>query len=300
MPSVRHGGKNSKSKAAKFLMLGVVLCALLTVELLFDVFEIAMGKVLLFTNPVRPKIGRLWEEDLKEQEGIEQLGATAEMEGKEARRPLRSLEDLQAVLSIRSSMTMTREEFKEFYKSIPIMQAKQMLDPLDLIALDRSAEWRTTQLSFTGNQLVMYFLDGYDQPIEQSHFVIANRERQLEEDGESSLDENSKFKDRIISAALFYQAFDRLPRSFRLQIVNDPYKLVRWGAGLRRVAISRSVEEDGVQVVFEVSDNAGLQHYNMFASPIAIEYLLNEIKKIDDAPELELPEERYESDEKDY
>jgi hypothetical protein len=299
MLSARRKENKRKSKFIKIIMIFGVLMVLAAAEIVFDVFEIVIGKLLLFSNPVRPQIGRLWEEDKKEQIGIEQLDANVELENNTTTQPLRSLEDLQAVLSIRSSMNMTRAEFKEFYKSIPIRQAKQMLDPLDLIALDRSVEWRTTQLSFSGDQLVLYFLDGYEQPIKQTHFTIEDSAQRVEDSGESSLDQNENFENRIISAAAFFQAFDQLPRSFRLQIVNDPYKLVRWGAGLKRVGISRIIDDDGVEMIFEVSDKTGLKHYSMFASRIAIEYLVNELKNIDDAPEIQMPVREYESDEKD-
>lgn len=289
MPVVPRSRKQKKSKLTRLAVVFSVVIVLFLAELFFDFFEITIGRVLLITNPIRPQVGRLWEEDQKEQKGIEELGANSATSEEVAGGPLQSLDDLQAILSIRSSLSMTREEFKEFYKSIPIKQARQLLDPLDLIALDRALDWQTTQLSLSGNQLVAYFLDGYEQPIKQTHFIIGDNGETANEQDEISLDQDETFENRVVSAANFYQAFDKLPRSFRLQIVNDPYKLVRWGASLREVGISRFVEDDGVEVVFVVAGDAGLQRHSMFASPIAIEYLLKEINEISDAPKLTLP-----------
>jgi len=289
MPVASRSHKQKKPKLPRFVFVLAVLLIFLMAELFFDLFEITIGKLLLMTNPIRPHVGRLWEEDQKEQKGIEALDANSGMSEEVAKQPLRSLDDLQAVLSIRSSLSMTREEFKEFYKSIPIKQAKRLLDPLDLIALDRAQDWQTTQLSLSANQLVVYFLDGYEQPIKQTHFVINDNKKNASERGEGSLEQNEAFENRVVSATHFYQAFDKLPRSFRLQIVNDPYKLVRWGASLKEVGISRYVEDEGVQVIFVVAGDAGLQHNSMFASPIAIEYLLKEINDSSDAPRLKLP-----------
>jgi len=289
MPVALRTQNQKRPNLTRWVVVLFVLLVLLMAELFFDLFEITIGKVLLLTNPIRPHVGRLWEEDQKEQKGIEELGANAETSKPVAGQPLRSLDELQALLSIRSSMSMTREEFKEFYKSIPIKQAKQLLDPLDLIALDRAQDWQTTQLSLSGNQLVVYFLDGYEQPIKQTHFVIDGNKENTKQNAPGSLEQDEAFENRIISAAQFYQAFDKLPRSFRLQVVNDPYKLVRWGASLKEVGISRFIEDEGVQVVFIVAGDAGLHYNSMFASPIAIEYLLKEINDISDAPQLKLP-----------
>ncbi len=290
--------KKSEPKT-RIAVIAVALFVFLLAEIFFDVVEIAVGRLLLLTNPIRPRVGRLWEEDQKEQTGIEELNAATETGQDVSAQPLRSLEDLQAVLSIRNSMSMTREEFKEFYKSIPIKQAKQILDPLDFIELDRTADWRNTQLSLSGNQLVIYFLDGYDEPIKQVHFAIDAGAEVVEEAGQSSLDQSEKFKGRVVAADVFFQAFDQLPRSFRLQIINDPYKLVQWGASLVRVGISLFIDDDGVEIIFEVKDETGVKHYSMYASEIAVEYLINELNAIEGAPKLQMPVRRNEQTEKD-
>ncbi len=295
----RSEHKTSESKTTRNVIIIAAALVFISAEVFFDVVEIGVGRLLLLTNPLRPRVGRLWEEDQKEQTGIEELNSASAPVQDAAGRPLRSLEDLQAVLSIRSSMSMSRDEFKDFYKSIPIKQAKKMIDPLDLIELDRTADWRTTQLSLSGNQLVIYFLDGYEEPIKQVHFAIDDGAEVVEKVGQSTLDKSEKFKGRVIPANVFFQAFDQLPRSFRLQIINDPYKLVQWGSSLSRVGISLFVEDEGVEIIFQVRDETGVKHYSMYASEIAVEYLINEINAIKEAPTLQAPVRRNEQTEKD-
>jgi len=297
MRFIKRKERKNRSGRTGFYITIAVLLALAAAEFLFDIFEIGLGRLLYLTNPIRPQVGRLWEEDLKEQQGLEQLDATMDMEQTATREPLQNLDELRALLSIRRSMRMTRNEFVEFYKLLPVKQAKQLLDPLDLIELDRSSEWRSTQISLAGDQLVLYFLDGYDKPLKQTHFVIEESQG-VNENGKSLLDHNARFAQRILSAAVFFRAFDQLPRSLRLQIVNDPYHLVRWGADLKRVGISRWIEEEGVEMAFEVADGAGLNIYTMFASPIAVEYLVNELRNVENAPELEMPVREKNADEK--
>jgi len=288
--------KNSLTNKNKLLRFGIILSILLLLfaaELVFDIFEIAMGKILLFTNPIRPQTGRLWVEDHKEQKGIEELNANVEpQQSRTVNQPVQSLDDLQAILSMRNSLNMDKDTFKEFYRSIPVRQAKEIMDPLDLIELDRNDEWQTIQISLSGNQLVFYFLDGYERPLKESHFYVNGENKSDQQFTLSNLRTDERFLGRFVPAKVFYQAFDQLPRTYRLQIVNDPYKLVQWGSSLQRVGISSVVERDGVQIVFEVVDDMGPNLQSMRASEIAVEYLIKEINQMNGAPQLQVPERR--------
>lgn len=286
----------------KMIIFLAVLAAIIIAESVFDIFEIAVGRLLLLSNTLRPQTGRLWDEDHKEKLGIDELESLADKPEADAplQQSLRSVEELEAVLSTRSSLSMNRDEFKTFYTALPINQAKKVLDPLNLLELDRNAEWQRAQLSLVGDQLVVYFLDGYDQSIQESHVMLHGPDEGAELSSDANLDGMEVFRDRIISAAVFYQAFDRLERSYRLQIVNDPYKLVQWGNSLQRVAISPVISGDGVEFVFEVKTENGVVLQSMFASEIAAGYLIQEINAIADSPQLKAPEKKDEDDKKDH
>jgi len=291
-----------KRRWKKTIIFLAVLAAIIIAESVFDIFEIAGGRLLLLTNPLRPQTGRLWDEDHKEKLGIDELESLAGKPevNEPLQQPLRSVEELEAVLSMRSSLSMNRDEFKTFYTALPIHQAKKVLDPLNLLELDRNAEWQRTQLSLVGDQLVVYFLDGYDKPIQESHVQLHDSDELAELSSDVILNDMEAFRDRIVPAAVFYQAFDRLERSYRLQIVNDPYKLVQWGNSLQRVAISPFISDDGVEIVFEVRTENGVVLQSMNASEIAAGYLIQEINSIADSPQLKAQEKKDEDDKNDH
>ncbi len=269
----------------------LIIVIFLVAEIFFDIFEIAVGRFLLWTNPIRPKTGRLWEEEEKDQSGsltVNEIEKTPEQENQQ---PIRRVDDLLAALSMRDSYTMTIEEFTMFYKSIPIHHSKTLLDPLEFIRLDRNPDWQSVRFSRTDDQIVIDFLDGYDNLLYEN---IIRRQALESEDGAPSsvLAEKDEFEGRVVSALTFFDAFENLSRAYQLQIVNDPYKLVQWGKSLQQVGISPYVREQGVKIVFKVDANGETKVYEMYASEIAIGYLIKEINKNKDISPLDLPVEK--------
>lgn len=291
----RHDGKGRRRKVILYLVSAALIIA---AEAAFDVLEIGVGRLLLLSNPLRPQTGRLWDEDHKEKMGIDELAAIPENSAETVSAPpIRTMEELQLVLATRGTLNMNREEFKNFYIALPVKQAKRVFDPLSLLELFRNPEWRRVQLSQNGDQLVIYFLDGYDNPLQESHLSLQPQETEAEGTfADETLDQKRDFSDRIVEADVFMQAFDRLDRSMRLQIVNDPYKLVQWGNSLQRVGIAPSVTDEGVEFVFEVKTTSGTALYAMHASEIAAAYLIAEINSLIDSPKLKPPVRQDEED----
>ncbi len=93
----------------------------------------------------------------------------------------------------------------------------------------------------------------------------------------SDLDQIPQYKSRIFSADIFYEAFEKLSKQYKLQIVNDPYRLVQWGDNLQRVGISSFVEEGTVKIAFEVRVGSRSQIYELNSSEIAAGYLIDKI-----------------------
>jgi hypothetical protein len=289
-------------KSTKVVVSISVIVLLIVAEILFDIFEIGIGRLFWLTNPIRPQTGRLWEEDHKEQLGLNELDSAVvqdEPEPLNVDQELENLQDLEALLSIRQSM-MNREEFNEFYKMLPKNQSRQILDPLDLFALNRGAEWHKTQLSLSGDQLIFYFLDGYEKPIQETHVSLRPEEALASAFSSSELQQLDKFRGRFVPADVFYQAFDRLPRAYQLQIVNDPYKLVQWEDSLQRVGLSPYLEANGVEIVFEIKEEPRTRYQSMYASEMAIAYLIRELNAVEGAPKLQPPIVRETHAEKDY
>jgi hypothetical protein len=291
----------SRLNLKKWLITGAVLLLLLVAEVLFDIFEIGFGRLLWLTNPIRPQTGRLWDEDRKEQVGLSELDSaqTHALPLETTNPSIQNLKDMEALLSIRRSLSMNRDEFNDFYKSIPQGQSRKILDPLDLFTLNRGTDWHKTQMSLSGNQLVFYFLDGYEKPIQESH-VSLQQDEDFQAVSLSELEQDERFRGRLVPADVFFQAFDQLPRSYQLQIVNDPYKLVQWESSLQRVGLSLFIEPNGVELVFEIQGEDRPRRQSMYASEMAVGYLIREINSVDGAPRLQTPINRDRDAEENY
>lgn len=282
-----------KSKKRRIVWI-VVAVLLIAGEAAFDIFEIAVGRFLLLTNPLRPQSGRLWEEDLKEQEGLSALEEVIEKSSREEipREPIRNLEDLQNALNAFGRVSMSKEEFLQFYRTLPANHAKQLADPLLILELDRGGEWRRTQFSASDGQIALHFLDGYDSLLRECHSTLDQRAEETPQFEERL--ESFAYKGRIVSADLFLRAFNNLDRSLQLQIINDPIKLVQWGDDLQRVGIAPEVDEEGVELAFEIKSGEGVVVQSLHASELAVAYLLQEINSLDKSIDIKPPVKRHE------
>ncbi len=284
---------NKKSPQTKFKLRRwhkalAVLFLVLVLEFVFDIFEIAVGRLLLWTNPLRPKVGRLWVEDEKNQSGAQDVNALVEdtRDEPDIDQPIRDMTDLLDVLALRGSAEMNQEEFRRFYNNLPRRQAEKILNPFDFIELANNPKWKTTQFSSDDNQISVYFLDGYKNPLYESYIGLTDS---LDPAQTVLLKDREEFNGRVVPADVFYQAFNRLPLRYRQQIVNNPHRLVEWGSDLRRVGIAPTVKAAGVEIVFEVRNNDDIELYEMIASEIGIGYLIREINRIDETLELKMP-----------
>ena len=272
-----------QNKQSKILRFTIILAVLLAAEIGFDIFEITVGKIMLLTNSIRPKTGRLWEEEQKDQSGMMEVEKIEEQQTEENISVYR-MDDLVAALSMRQSVTLSADEYKRFYRSLPVQQSRTFLDPLQFLKLARSSDWHAVHFSKSDGQLVSDFVDGYDNLLHETIVTLATLFPEQEQSPEK-LEQIPEYEGRVLEAELFFKAFDQLPRSFQLQIVNDPYKLVQWGDNLTHVAISPFVSDQGVKILFKV----GKKVYEMYASEIAVGYLIQRINQLKDAPQLKVP-----------
>ena len=283
--------KFSLTRRAVLLWTGLVL--LLVLEASFDIFERAVGVYMYVINPFRPQVGRLWTEEEKDQAGAQQISSIVDnlRPDSSIATTIRDLEDLKALLSVRESITISQEEFLRFYRMLPTDQARKIIDPLLLLDLYRAGNWHSVRLFPAGDQIGIYFLDGSGQMLIESYLVAAGQSGPTEIAGSSGqLDNDPRFKGRIVKAEDFYNAFDKLSQSYRLQIINDPYKLIQWGANLIRVGVSPVVESGVVTIAFEIKSDDRLKIYEIQASEIAAGYLIAEINALGTVPPLKLPQ----------
>ncbi len=283
---------NLKKKFLKIPYWFIFLFLLLIVfEFIFDFFEIAMGRFLLLTNPIRPKTGRLWVEEKKDVDGnkiIDSLTVSIKQDSVVAPK-IYSIEDLHATLSLNQNFQLSKNAFKEFYKQLSVRQAQKIIDPLNFLEIDRNREWQFVNFALDGDELYIYFIDGFGKLLYEKNLVFDSFYESAQNISGSELDQIPQFKGRIIPADVFYDSFEKLPKQYKLQIMNDPYRLVQWGDNLQRVGVSSIIEEGTVKIGFEVSMGSRNQLYILNSSEIAIQYLIDKVNGLKKGIYLKFP-----------
>jgi hypothetical protein len=152
------------------------------------------------------------------------------------------------------------------------------LDPLDIYDLDRQDRWRFVKVSKIGPQISFSFLDGISRPLNES-FINSKGTQFAQMSKKSSLDRDESFNGRIVTAAAFFQAFDQLSRLHRLQIINNPYRLIQIKDDLIRVGLSKYSANGSVELAFEVKMGNTKSVHKMAGAEIAVSYLISSINK---------------------
>lgn len=281
-----------KTKLTKKQIGILVLVILLAAgEMIFDYLEIAAGKLLLATNPLRSKTGRLWVEEKKDIDATKVIDSLTVSLRQDSLFSgfLYSVEDLQANLALRQFMQVTKANFKSFYNQLPNRQAQKLIDPLKFLELDRNKNWHQVNFSYEGNLLGITFLDGFSQPLYERTLPFSDLTERTKTVTGSELDHDPMFSGRIISADIFYEAFQKLSHTYKLQIINNPHRLVQWGDNLRRVGIASQAVGGEVRIAFEVTQGARNQVYFLNGSEIATGYLIDSINRLDKGIKLKFP-----------
>lgn len=280
------------TKAKRVLALALVFVLVLT-EFMFDWAEIAVGKIAAVTNPIRGETGRLWQEEKKDRGGSEQvkqleqsMTTTADISSAQPR----SMADLFEILRSSSEINLTRENFLAFYRRLSIDEAREMVEPLNLNKMMRTENWTRTRIVGGQNSLSVYFLDESGQLIMDSYpsRQVLDIAESIERPGQR-LEDYGAFTGNIVSAETFYAAFDELTNILQLQIINNPYDLIRWGNDLERVGISRYSEYAVVEIGFEVNVGGQTRVYTYQASEIAAGYLIQAMNRIQPGKKLTMP-----------
>lgn len=272
----------------------VMVLALVLLELVFDPVEIVLGKLLLCTNRIRPKVGRLWAEEEKDQAGLIEVTAISKTAGNSmVIESVQDLDELIALIDLRGKVVISRQNFLSLYKQIPPEKAAAIVAPLDLIEIDHSNEWQYARFVAGDFYLQIYLLDNSGQVLLDSYPKrdILKSET-VSDTQETALHQDPAFRGRILSAETFHSAYNRLPRTLRMQIINNPYKLIQWGDDLKYVAISRYVENSTVEIAFEVQTRVRSSVHRFQARELAIEHLIAIINERPDSISIDLPVQR--------
>ena len=257
----------------------LLLALFIAVEFVFDIVELAVGGYMLLINPIRPRIGRLWEESRKDDLGANHVDLLVDgktpVDSPSSR--FYSMEELSASLSSGNLVSISRADFLTFYRMLPPSQAKNLFDPAQIYELSRSPHWQGVRFSMDAQQLAVYCLDGHGQLLVDHYVELIDDVTDTR--APSGLSQELSFAGRVISAEIFLNAYDRLSNVYRLQIINDPYKLVQWGENLKRVGLSQFVSNNAVELAFEIASVDRPIIQRSLASEIAVNYLIIELNK---------------------
>lgn len=248
-----------------FLFFIVLVC------LQFNYFEIIIGEIMLATNSIRPKKGRLWVEELKDRNGITRVDSiVTQTEQNQISGHIKNFNDLKMAVSLSETYIMKREEFLTFYRSLPNNIAKSIHNPEIVYELMKTITWKTVRFTLYEHQLGIFCLDSYGEILTENYINFETPKKEIV----TRLDKYPKFQDRIISGSRFQSVYDHLSLNLQRQIINDKYKLIQWGSNLIQVGIADRVENGTVEIGFEIMIEYGTKIEIMFASEIAIGWLI--------------------------
>ncbi|MDZ7375695.1 MAG: hypothetical protein ONB13_03655 [candidate division KSB1 bacterium] len=283
----------------KLIIVLSILLSLFIIEISFDFVEIMLGTAVELTNPYRPRSGTIWElyrKDRLANEQIKQIIATLPDESPPVPQ-INTLPQLKNWLEIHGSVFLSADQFVELYSQFPPNLAGEMVSPFDLLKLSHSRKWVWTKIVTSDSSLRFYFLDGDKQLLLDSYpsmallLAIADSS-QIASPG---LDLMEQFTGRTITREQFFAAFDDLPTSIKLQLINNPFQLVKWDKNIQKVAIARHANGNVVPLGIQVRQGIYSEVHIFEASELAVELLIENLNRL--YPELHYiyPEERYEA-----
>ncbi len=292
--------KNKFSQAfANKILLKCIACCIIFFSLEFstDFVEIGLGKMMDLTNPLRPKVGTFWEKNKKDQLANDRLNEIAKNlpisnNDFSAMIDLKQLGDL---LEKEPSVLLSPEQFRNIYNQIPSRFAFDIISPFDFLKLSHSRKWAWTKISKGENSLSFYFLDGDKQLLMDTYppLTILFNAPEANNLQLAKLDSMPMFQGRTFSREQFFAAFDELSDPVKLQLINNPYLLIKWEPNIRKVAISRYATQNVVLLGFEIVQNIYSEIYTFEASELAVNFLIARLNEIFPALGLAFPEKNY-------
>jgi len=266
----------------------VILLILFLIELKFNIVEIAIGSIIEITNPFRPQTGPVWELAKQDESANMRLAGIMKTLPTDSIPPtVNSPYDLRTVLDEQSEVILSADQFLTIYNSMPPQSAQEIISPLDLLKLFYSNQWVWTKVSKEESSLRFIFQQGNYQPLLDSYPAFSVLyQSDMSRSVQKTLSEIPYFSDRILTPEQFFSAFNSLPDARKLQIINNPFLLLRWNRKISAVAISKNVENFTVLIGFEIADNFERKIFTFEASELAIGYLITQINLL--FPELNL------------
>lgn len=288
-----HNFKNLRVRT-KTIVIILILAAICSIEFIFDIAEITVGEILEISNPFRPKSGTIW--DLNKQDQIADrhlLEISKNINDNKIERPqVNTIFKLKSLLNEQGTLIISVDQFLKLYNLLPPRSAQEIISPFELLKILHSQKWTWTKIIKGENTLRFFFLDADNQLLLDSYpdFSVIYNITTMKESQETALESMSIFSGRSISFEQFFNSFNSLPNPIKLQLINNPYQLIKWYNNIRLVAISRFVKNHTVLIGFEVFNGIDNEVYTFQASEIATNYLITQLNLLYPNLKFEMPE----------
>lgn len=238
------------------VMLVVLLLAVLVLEFGFDIFERMGGNLLKWNNTSRTQEGRAWEQSTAASTAQEQLGKIVSTQD-EIRRELNSVSEFTALpeqLKESKLLTVSRARFLDLYSKIPEVFARRMGSPMMMMELASGSGWRRTAFFGKNDGLDVYYIDEDNRTLSY-YFLDKSFFSGLKRWGtrlRGKMEDNPDFSGRIYSGAGFMNALAQM-QEFSTEFYPGQ-ELLKQGADLEKVGVSRRWENGMVEMAFQFTD----------------------------------------------
>lgn len=226
-------------------------------ELRFDWVEQTLGAFLAKTNDKRPESGLIWEISHQAEtarRSLEKIITERQTSQREAR-GANSFIEIASFLSPDQGVMLSPERFRTLFLKLPASIAQEIISPFEILKILNNGLLARTYFEKQENGLLVFFLDSENRVLFQLAItsnqldLIAQGERSIE----GSLEEFSKFNNRIYPSGIFFSALESLPGDVRENVVPMPEILLNLSGQITRIGISDEAVSGNIEIGFEIT-----------------------------------------------
>jgi hypothetical protein len=244
--------------ALRPLLIFTLISAIFILELRFDWIERVLGSYLVTTNSERPESGSIWEKSHQTrtaQQALEQILVDRQAVQREARSAA-TFTQIAAKVTSENGVMLSADHFRQLYMRLAPSIARDIISPLDLLALVSKGHWRRTYFEKSAAGLIVYLLDANNRVLRQLELrsSLLSQLKRGEVALMESLDELPNFRNRIYTADQFFQSLESFHEEARRSMVPHPELLLAAPGQIARVGISDETQSGFIELGFEFFD----------------------------------------------
>ncbi|MBN2089141.1 hypothetical protein JW964_05995 [candidate division KSB1 bacterium] len=283
--------------APKTLIVLIIIMLLLLLEGLFDIGEIGLGRFIAWTNSYRPQTGPIWQREIKGETATQQLQEIEPLPEQKVFE-VSNFNEVLNQLESNPDVRILKKNFLKIYTQLPYNIAQQIISPYELLKLIPEQSWTHCSISRDADELRIYFLDSENQLIRDNYFSMSGYIETTQSDEASGmlLEEQEEFQGRVVTRDDFLAAYNSLPLSTKIFVMNDPMQLIRWGDAMNYAAVSRYIVDGAVTIGFQVKTGISNTIIRYQASEIGAARLVESLNQVIRDKYLALPEKKLNSE----